>query len=71
VPGPGGWQPITDAEASEHRYPDMAHFMHDPRELACPLCGDPLASLAAAGSHFAEVHPAEHAHVEALCYGDE
>jgi hypothetical protein len=32
VPGPDGWQRITDAEAAEQRYPDMAHFMHDPRE---------------------------------------
>lgn len=31
-PGPDGWQAISDAEAAEQRYPDMAHFMHDPRE---------------------------------------
>jgi hypothetical protein len=66
-----GWRRISDTEAATERYEGMRHFMHDPREITCPLCGDPLANLAAAGSHFAEAHPTEHAHVEALCYGDE
>jgi hypothetical protein len=32
-PGPDGWQAISDAEAAGQRYPDMAHFMHDPRTV--------------------------------------
>ena len=37
-PGPDGWQPVTDAEAANERYPDMRHFMTDPREAGH---GDP------------------------------
>ena len=31
-PAGEGWQRISDAEAAAQRYPDMAHFMHDPNE---------------------------------------
>lgn len=30
-PAGQGWQHISDAEAEAERYPDMAHFMHEPR----------------------------------------
>lgn len=37
-PGPDGWQAISDAEAAGQRYPDMAHFMHDPNGMTqCPV----------------------------------